>query len=114
MMGNLAPKRQCLCRANMAEEASMLLSELANSERLMIVALLHEVGEMHVNEMVETLGANRASLSRHLGRMREQSIVTARRIHNRMYYTLNNAKAAELIKAIGNVMEPGRKARSSA
>jgi len=103
-MGRTTPQKQCLCHSNMAEEASQLLGDLANAERLMIVALLHEVGEMHVNAMVEILGANRASLSRQLGRLREQSIVTTRRKHNRIYYALSHSKAAELIKTIGHVM----------
>lgn len=113
-MDDQAQDKQCLCRANLAEEACELLGELANSERLMIVALLHELGEMHVNEMVKTLGANRASLSRQLGRLREQSIVTTRRKHNRIYYALNHPKAGELIKVLGTVMKPkGREANDS-
>lgn len=103
-MGRTNQEKQCLCRPNLAEEASQLLSDLANPERLMIIALLHELGEMHVNDIVEKLGANRASLSRQLGRLREQSIVTTRRKHNRIYYSLSHNKAAELIKTIGHVM----------
>jgi len=103
-MGRTIQNRDCLCRQNLIEEASGLLGDLANPERLQIVALLHEMGEMHVNEMVETLGANRASLSRQLGRLREQSMVSTRRKHNRIYYALCHVKAAELIKTIGSVM----------
>lgn len=103
-MGQKINNNKCLCHSSLANEASMLLGELANSERLMIVALLHELGEMHVNALVEILGAPRASLSRHLGRLRDQSIVTTRRKHNRIYYTLNHAKTAALVKSIGNVL----------
>ena len=103
-MGHILPNKDCLCRPNLAEEACQLLSDLANTDRLMIVALLHELGEMHVNDMVAKLGANRASLSRQLGRLREQSIVTTRRKHNRIYYALSHGKAAALIKTIGNVV----------
>lgn len=100
-MPDKAQTKACLCRANMAGEASELLGELANSERLMLVALLHEAGELHVNEMVELLGANRASISRHLGRLREQSIVTAQRKSNRVYYRLNHDKTIEMLKTLG-------------
>jgi len=103
-MGRIIQQKHCLCRPNMAEEASQLLSALANAERLMIVTLLHETGEMHVNAIVEILGANRASLSRQLARLRDQSIVTTRRKHNRIYYALNHSKAAALIKTISHVM----------
>lgn len=106
-MGQKPQHSSCLCRSNMAEEASALLGELANSERLMIIALLNEVGEMHVNDMVETLGANRASLSRHLGRLRDQSMVTSRRMHNRIYYTLSDTKAIKLLDKLSNIMTAG-------
>lgn len=104
-MGHPSQHRRCLCRSHIAEKATALLGELANAERLMIVALLHELGEMHVNEIVTALGANRASLSRHLGRLREQSIVTTRRRHNRIYYALSHHKAGEMIKTLCAVME---------
>lgn len=103
-MGQKNCNNKCLCRSDLAGEASALLSELANSERLMIVTLLHELGEMHVNGMVEKLGAPRASLSRHLGRLRDQSIVTTRRKHNRIYYALSHAKTAALVNTISKVL----------
>ncbi|MCW8916206.1 MAG: metalloregulator ArsR/SmtB family transcription factor [Magnetovibrio sp.] len=93
-----------LCNTNMAEEASDLLTELSNPERLMIITLLHEKGELHVNEIVELLGANRPSLSRHLGRLREQCLVTTRRKHNRVYYTLDKTKSDHLIRVLSSVM----------
>ena len=104
----------CLCRSNMAEEASDLLGELANTERLMVVALLHETGEMNVSEMVEALGASRASLSRQLGRLRDLGIVTTRRIHNRVYYRLSHPKAAKLITVLGTVLRPAAVPTSNA
>lgn len=94
------PHGFCLCQTSMAEEASQLLGDLANSQRLMVVALLHEQGEMHVNEMVEQLGVNRAALSRQLSRLREQSLVTTRRKHNRIYYSLDHAKAAAIVQSL--------------
>jgi len=90
----------------MAEEASDLLGELANPERLMVVALLHEMGEMNVTEMVNTLGVNRVSLSRQLARLREQDMVTTRRKHNHVYYQINHPQASKLIKILGVLLKP--------
>lgn len=91
----------CLCQSNMAEEVSALLSGLAHKERLMVVALLLDSREMHVNEMVEQLGVNRTALSRHLARLREMSVVSTRRDHNRIFYSLSHNKAARVIGALG-------------
>ncbi|MFC1672648.1 ArsR/SmtB family transcription factor [Pseudomonadota bacterium] len=105
-MADDKPHRFCLCHTDMAEEASQLLGDLANSQRLMVVALLHDQGEMHVNEMVEKLGVNRAALSRQLGRLRDQALVTTRRKHNRIYYSLDHAKAAAIVQSLSVMLSP--------
>lgn len=93
----------------MAGEVSKLLGALANEQRLMIVALLRETGEMHVKEIAQQLGVQRSSLSRHLSRLRELAVVRTRRNHNRVYYSLDHDKAARIITALGLVLAPGAK-----
>lgn len=102
------PRRQssergkaCLCHTQMAGEVSQLLGGLANEQRLLVVALLREVDEMHVNDIVTRLGVNRIVLSRHLGRLRELDVVSTRRHHNRIYYALNHEKAGRIVAALG-------------
>ncbi len=90
----------CLCRHNMAGEVSHLLGGLAHYQRLMVVALLHDGAELHVNEMVEQLGVNRAALSRHLAKLRALKVVTTRRHRNRIYYALAHDKAATIVGAL--------------
>ena len=96
----------CLCHPQMAREVTQLLGALANMQRLMVVALLREVDEMHVSDMAGKLGVNRASLSRHLGHLRELAVVTTRRHHNRVYYTLDHDKAAQIVGALGLDLAP--------
>ncbi len=100
-MGTDNPTRHDLCRQSKAGKVSRFLSTLANTERLMIVTLLHEMGELHVNELVKILGAKRTSISRHLSLLRAQRLLTARRKHNRIYYTLGDPKAAALVMTLG-------------
>lgn len=90
----------CLCKTGMAGEVSRLLGALANDQRLMVIALLSEVEEMHVNDMVARLNVNRVSLSRHLARLRNLGAVTTRRHHNRVYYALNPGHAADIVAAL--------------
>ena len=97
----------CQGNAELAEQASQFIAELANAQRLMVVALLHETGEMHVNEMVDKLDVNRASLSRNLSRLRSQGLVTTRRKHNKIFYSLNHDKAVMILKALGILAPKG-------
>ncbi len=101
----LADEQLCLCQTQRADEVSALLGALANQQRLMVVALLLESGEMHVNDIVDQLGGSRTALSRHLARLRELSVVTTRRHHNRIYYTLNHDKAARIVNALGIALD---------
>lgn len=105
-MQGTKPSGACLCRTNMAGEVSELLGALANEQRLMVVALLREAGEMHVNDLAANLGVQRASLSRHLARLRELAVVTTRRHHNRIYYALNHKKAEQIVDALGIRFSP--------
>ncbi len=92
--------KACLCRHNMADEVSHLLGGLAHYQRLMVVTLLGDVKEMHVNEMVDKLNVNRAALSRHLAKLRAMKIVKTRRRHNRIYYALAHDKAVKIVSAL--------------
>mgnify|MGYP002265425161 CR=1 FL=1 len=103
---SLEPAKACLCHTPMAGEVSQLLGGLANELRLLVVALLREVDEMHVNDIVERLEVNRIVLSRHLSRLRDMDVVTTRRHHNRIYYTLNHEKAGRIVAALGLDLAP--------
>ena len=90
----------CLCQPHIASEVSRLLRGLGNTQRLMVVALLHETGEMHVSGMVEKLQVSRAALSRHLTHLRELRVVRTRRDQNRIYYTLDHDKARTIVQSL--------------
>lgn len=98
----------CVCKTGKAEEISELLAALANEQRLMVVALLREVGEMNVGDMAVHLGVNRAGLSRHLSRLRKLSVVTTHRRANRIYYALDHENAPRLLHVIDILMHSGK------
>lgn len=68
---------------------------LADSTRLRIVwAVLH--GEHSVNELADHLGANPASVSQHLAKLRLARLVSVRREGHRAFYAAENPHVRQL------------------
>ncbi len=64
-----------------------MLKALANESRLMIVARLGQ-GECTVGELVELVGSDQSTVSKHLAVLRSHGIVEDRREGTHVYYRL--------------------------
>lgn len=82
-----------------AEEASALLSAMANAKRLMVLCNLLD-GDKSVGELAEIAGLSSAALSQHLGKMRALRLVTTRRDGQTIYYRLASTEARELLQTL--------------
>ncbi|RMG61549.1 MAG: ArsR family transcriptional regulator [Deltaproteobacteria bacterium] len=76
---------------------------IANSKRLMIIALL-EKGEMSVGEMAEEMGVSISNVSQHLRVLRAQNIVQVRKEGQTVYYRLTDPKLPKLCREIRNLL----------
>ena len=70
-----------------AEEASVLLTAMANGKRLVVLCNLLE-GEKSVGELVQIVGLSQGALSQHLAKMRALNLVETRRAGQTIYYRL--------------------------
>jgi ArsR family transcriptional regulator len=66
---------------------AQVLKALANESRLMIVDRLAK-GECSAGELVELIGSDQSTVSKHLAVLRSHGIVEDRREGNVVYYTL--------------------------
>ncbi len=82
-----------------ADEVSGLLKLLSHPTRLLIVCELRK-GEASVSALEEATGATQSNLSRDLGRMREEGLITARRQSKSVYYRLADDRLARVIDAL--------------
>lgn len=82
-----------------ATQASGFLKSLANPNRLMLLCLLTQ-GEMCVSEIHNHLDISQTALSQHLARLREEDIVTYRRDHRTLYYSIKNPYVAEIVNVL--------------
>ena len=82
--------------ARHAAHAASVLKLLANEQRLLLLCRLTQ-GEFSVGQMVELCGQSQASVSQHLGRLREGGLVKTRRDGTTIYYRLADDDVRKLI-----------------
>jgi DNA-binding transcriptional ArsR family regulator len=89
------------------EELYRLKAELcktfADPTRLMIISELRE-GEKSVGDLVASLGAPQALISRHLAILRTRGVVSARRNGVNVYYSLTNPRILEACDIVQGVL----------
>lgn len=82
-----------------AEEASILLSAMANTKRLMVLCNLVE-GEKSVGQLAQIVGLSPAALSQHLGKMRALRLVETRRDGQIINYRLASGEVREILQTL--------------
>jgi ArsR family transcriptional regulator, virulence genes transcriptional regulator len=79
-----------------AEEASSLLTAMANGKRLVVLCNLLE-GEKTVGHLAEIVGLTIAAASQHLAKMRALGLVKTRRDGQQIYYRLASPEVEEVL-----------------
>ncbi len=82
-----------------SEAAAQFLSGLANPRRLRILCQL-TAGEKSVSELSDATGISQTSMSQHLAKLKSEGIVTFRREHRRLYYSICNPVVTQVMAAI--------------
>lgn len=83
-----------------AVEVANILRALANERRLMILCQLVEYGEATVGSLVEEVGISQSALSQHLGKMRDEGIVTFRRESQTIWYRIADKRIEQLFATL--------------
>lgn len=82
-----------------AEEATRLLSAMANTKRLLILCNLLE-REMNVTELGEEVALAQSPLSQHLSKLRAWNFVKARREGQQVYYSLASDEVEQILTTL--------------
>lgn len=89
-----------------AEQAAAMLRTLGNEQRLLLLCLLIEHGELSVGQLQAGVDLSQSALSQHLARMREDGLVAARREAQSVYYRIDDPRVGTLIAALKSVFCP--------
>jgi DNA-binding transcriptional ArsR family regulator len=93
------PETAVVALEEKAEEASRLLTAMANAKRLMVLCNLLD-GERSVGDHADLVGLSSAALSQHLGKMRALNLVTTRRDGQTIYYRLASPEVREVLQTL--------------
>jgi ArsR family transcriptional regulator, virulence genes transcriptional regulator len=83
-----------------AIEVAGVMRALANERRLMILCKLVEWGEANVSSLAEAVGLSQSALSQHLGKMREEGLVTFRRESQTLWYRIADPRIEDLLATL--------------
>ena len=76
-----------------------LLKGLASPHRLLILCQLVE-GEKSVTELIEATGIPQTSMSQHLSKLKKEEIVTFRRDHRTLYYSIISEPVLQIMNVL--------------
>lgn len=79
-----------------AKDAAAVLRSLSHPDRLLLLCQLSQ-GERSVGELEELLGIQQPNLSQQLGVLRSEGLVETRREGKRMFYSVKDPKALQLL-----------------
>ena len=82
-----------------AREAGTLLKAMGNERRLLILCHLAKE-EKSVGDLETAIGISQSALSQHLARLRRDGLVRTRRQAQTIFYSIDSAAAAMVIKAL--------------
>ncbi|RDU94970.1 ArsR/SmtB family transcription factor [Trinickia dinghuensis] len=111
MQNQLSAKRLEDLRES-AAQCCALLKAMAHEDRLLLLCQLTE-GEQNVGELEERVGIRQPSLSQHLGVLREEGLVAARREGKYIYYSLAGDEVVRVMQTLSELYCGKVKGRSS-
>lgn len=82
-----------------ADQATRLLTAMANSKRLLILCNLLE-REMNVTELGEKVGLGQSPLSQHLSKLRAWDFVKTRRDGQQVHYSLSSDAVKQVLTTL--------------
>ncbi len=98
-------EREIIALRDSAHRASLLLKQLANEQRLLILCKLME-GECSVTYLAEHIGLAQSATSQHLAKLRDYGLVATRREAQNIYYRIGDPDTVRVIKTLCDIFAP--------
>jgi ArsR family transcriptional regulator, virulence genes transcriptional regulator len=83
-----------------ATEVTGILRALANERRLMVLCELATLGEANAGQLAEAVDLSQSALSQHLGKMRDEGVVTFRRESQTLWYRIADPRIEEILMTL--------------
>lgn len=89
-----------------AAKAAAMLRAIGNEQRMLVLCLLIEHGELTVGAMLEHVPLSQSALSQHLAKMREEGLIAFRREAQTLHYRIENPAVEKLMMTLKKVFCP--------
>ncbi|GKV94665.1 helix-turn-helix transcriptional regulator [Pectobacterium aroidearum] len=89
-----------------AKKAAVLLRAIGNENRLLVLCLLIEHGEMSVGALLENIPLSQSALSQHLAKMREEGLISYRRESQTLHYRIENQNVETIVATLKTIFCP--------
>ena len=89
-----------------ALQATMMLRELGNEHRLLVLCLLIEHRELNVSELLSHVDISQSALSQHLARLRAAGLIEARRDSQSLFYRISDPDVRKIITTLKQIYCP--------
>ncbi|KHT24084.1 ArsR/SmtB family transcription factor [Pectobacterium carotovorum] len=89
-----------------AAKAASMLRAIGNENRLLVLCLLIEKGEMSVGALLEHIPLSQSALSQHLAKMREEGLISYRRESQTLYYRIENQDVEKIVATLKGIFCP--------
>ncbi len=83
-----------------AGQVADTLKAIGNARRLMLLCKLVEHDEMTVGDLAREVGLSQSACSQHLGKMRDEGLVTYRRESQTLWYAIADARVGTLLATL--------------
>jgi DNA-binding transcriptional ArsR family regulator len=84
------------------EKATETLRAIAHPQRIQIIEMLHQMGEINVTEIQNNLEIEQAVVSHHLRILKDKDIVSVRRLGKNSLYSLSKRSYFDLISLLAD------------
>lgn len=79
---------------------------MGNEQRLLVLCLLIEHGELSVGALLAQVSLSQSALSQHLAKMRDEGLVAFRRESQTLYYRIEDPNVKALVATLKSIFCP--------
>ena len=80
--------------------AARTMAQLSHPQRLRVLCLLVERGELSVADLLEQIPLTASALSQHLAKMKDEGLISSRRVAKNVYYSIRRDDILEILKVL--------------
>ena len=95
-------------------ERAAILKALAHPTRLIMIETMRESGEICVQDLVEMVGGDQSTISKHLALLKQAGLVEDRKEGQRSFYRMARESIVELLDCVESVLGEGAEAERGA